>query len=227
MNMSFHLDRIGKRLNVPVPYYRAINEVPLPCERNSEGMIVSLMHCFNCGSGTHRLEECQATKRKSCIQMNRAWMQDYARIGVKKDKENIVPERYFVQRDPDAFWEWDSDSQPIDKISPPDLQIITDGSEEISSWERAHNAQRDCLNFSGRRGRHKKGRRCNDVRLKSLKEKPHGYHNIPQLERHVKGHITTHTVNSRGKRGKVRRTHFRRGYKGRQQARQGYSYGRS
>lgn len=134
----FMLDRFGAGPMVMIPRYQAINEVPLPCIRNKQGMIISLMRCFNCGSKDHNLRDCKIKRDRECVQMNKCWMQEYARIGVKKSREHEVHSRYFIQNEPDSkgdksltqYKQTPSNDQSADK--PPDLQIITEDTELLT-----------------------------------------------------------------------------------------------
>jgi len=130
------LDRFGAGPMVIIPHYQAINEVPLPCVRNKQGMITSLMRCFNCGSSNHNLRDCKIKRDRECVQMNKSWMQEYARIGVKKSRDHEVHSRYFIQNQPDSKGDKSlneykqapsNDNESNDK--PPDLQIITEDME--------------------------------------------------------------------------------------------------
>merc|ERR1719192_2052042 len=94
----FVLDRYSADPKTPmeIPMYRVINEVPLPFQRDSKGLIPSLLKCFNCGADDHKVSMCQQELSRQFINMNKSWMNEYARIGVKRQKENFNS-RYFVQ----------------------------------------------------------------------------------------------------------------------------------
>jgi len=136
---SFILDRYGEGPMPIVPHYKEINEVPLPCVRNKQGMIIELMCCFNCGSNNHNLRDCKIKRDRDCVQMNRTWMQEYARIGVKKSRDQEVHERYFIKNQPDSEGDRTrsvykeqrpSSSNKDDEGKPPDLRIITEETED-------------------------------------------------------------------------------------------------
>jgi len=135
---SFILDRYGAGPMAMIPHYQAINEVPLPCVRNKQGMIIALMRCFNCGSNSHNLRDCKVKRDRDCIQMNKTWMHEYARIGVKKSRDHHeVHARYFINNQPDSKgdttlneYKNPADSNVDDKDKPPDLRIITEETED-------------------------------------------------------------------------------------------------
>lgn len=95
----FVLDRFGANPNTPfeVPQYRVVNEVPLPFKRDEKGLIKELLRCFNCGSADHKLTDCKEKFNRGCVNMNKSWMNDFARIGAKRRKPQFNKERYFVQ----------------------------------------------------------------------------------------------------------------------------------
>merc|ERR550534_18062 len=51
------------------------------------------MCCFNCGSSTHNLRDCKIKRDRDCVQMNRTWMQAFARIGAKRERDHEVHSR--------------------------------------------------------------------------------------------------------------------------------------
>merc|ERR1719499_1792670 len=121
---SYWHDRQGLQINVLCPRYQPINEVPLPCKRDSKGMIGSLMKCFNCGNADHRLSDCKVRRNRNCIGMNKTWMQSYARIGVKQSRKPAFHQRYFINKN-----EKDPLMGKKEKTEPPpkgfcDLEII-------------------------------------------------------------------------------------------------------
>merc|ERR550534_1531027 len=94
------------------------------------------MACFNCGSKDHNLRDCKTKRDREVVNMNRCWMQEYARIGAKKSRDNEVHTRYFIQNQPDSKGDKtlnqykqtpSNDDQP--DVKPPDLQIITEDTE--------------------------------------------------------------------------------------------------
>lgn len=142
----FILDRYGVSQRVMVPHYRTINEIPMPCARNQQGMITSLMCCFNCGSKDHNLRDCKIKRDRACIQMNRSWMQEYARIGVKKSRGPDMRTRYFDKNQSDlephqSFSKYKKPSQTeTDSYEkPPDLQIVTEDMEWLPYLARKNN----------------------------------------------------------------------------------------
>lgn len=94
----FHLDKYSADPKTPmeIPMYRVVNEVPLPFRRDAKGLIPSLLRCFNCGADDHKVSDCKLELSRQFINMNKSWMNEYARIGVKRQKENFSS-RYFVQ----------------------------------------------------------------------------------------------------------------------------------
>jgi len=125
---SFILDKDGIQRHVMIPHYQAINDVPLPCSRNKLGVIVSLMRCFNCGSSRHRVSDCKIERNNLCILMNKTWMQDYVRLGVKKDREDEEyrhTTRYFTSNEPNSK----GDPSLAKYVEPPELQLITEESQ--------------------------------------------------------------------------------------------------
>jgi len=124
---SFILDRDGIQRHVMIPHYQAINDVPLPCNRNKLGVIVPLMRCFNCGSSRHRVSDCKIERNNVCILMNKTWMQDYGRLGVKKDREDEEHRhtRYFTLNEPNSK----GDPSLEKYCEPPELQVITEESQ--------------------------------------------------------------------------------------------------
>jgi len=148
------LDRYGAGPAVMIPHYQAINEVPLPCGRNKQGMIRSLMCCFNCGSSTHNLRDCKIKRDRDCVQMNRTWMKEFARIGAKRERDHEVHSRYFIKNQPNSKGDESlneykqpptNDNESNDK--PPDLQIITEDMELLPPPAAKRNRRQSTRNL--------------------------------------------------------------------------------
>merc|ERR1719204_260941 len=60
------------------------------------------MCCFNCGSSTHNLRDCKIKRDRDCVQMNRTWMKEFARIGAKRERDHEVHSRYFIKNQPNS-----------------------------------------------------------------------------------------------------------------------------
>lgn len=142
----FVLDRFGiNPMNPPeIPAYRVINEVPLPCKRDKRGLVVSLLRCFNCGASDHKLQDCKQQFHRDLVNMNKSWMNDYARIGQKKQKE-MFNARYFVGKNtkaelPDFSKNGDSESAKkasVAEAEPELLQVWTDAKDIVERQEEA------------------------------------------------------------------------------------------
>lgn len=65
--------------SVKTPFYDVFNDYPLPIEYDDRGKVKGIFNCFNCGSAEHRVNECEVVKDRSCIHLNKTWMQSYGK----------------------------------------------------------------------------------------------------------------------------------------------------
>merc|ERR1719419_917633 len=112
------------------------------------------MSCFNCGSSSHNLRDCKIKRDRDCVNMNRTWMKEFARIGAKKEWNKEAPTRYFIQNQPNSKGDKtlneykktpSNDNESNDK--PPDLQIITEDMELLPTPAPKRNRRQSTRNL--------------------------------------------------------------------------------
>jgi len=145
---TFFLDRYGANPRTPfqVPQYRVVNEVPLPCKRDEQGLIKELLRCFNCGSKDHKLNDCKIKFDREIVNMNKSWMNDYARIGAKRKRENFNA-RYFVNpvkgKSLDDLSSTDQKKSEKEPTPPPTLLVWNSSKEVLSDEMKAASPKDD------------------------------------------------------------------------------------
>lgn len=103
------------------------------------------MRCFNCGDADHRISECKVKRDRNCINMNKSWMHDYARIGVKKTRESFHHQRYFVHSEPTNGKKTgkEKSKRASQAPAPPSLQVIETERAPLLESEKQNQSDRE------------------------------------------------------------------------------------